>query len=787
MSISADPHQPVLDAVVVGAGFAGLYALHKLRSQGLSVRVYEAAPEVGGTWYYNRYPGARCDVESVDYCYSFSDELQQEWTWTEKYATQAEILRYMNWVADKLDLRSGITFNTRVISAVLDEDTLRWTVTTDGGEVVTARFCIMATGPLSAALTPDFPGLSTFAGEVYHTAHWPHQPVDFTGKRVAVIGTGSSGIQSVPIIAEQADQLHVFQRTPNYSVPAGNRPLTDEDVAEYKANYDERRRLSWRSGGGSPHIAHPKLTMQATAEERREAFEKRWELGGVLFSKTFSDQMTDMAANEEARKFYEEKVRAVIDDPDVADLLIPDDHPIGTKRICTDTNYFQTFNRPNVKLVSVRKTPIESIDATGINTSDAHYDLDAIVLATGFDAMTGALAKIDIVGRGGREAARRLGRRPPHLSGAGRRRLPQPVPGVGPRRAGGAGQHGAARRGARELDRRLPSPISIEHGYTAIEATSDAVDDWIAECARRAEATLFPKANSWYMGANVPGKPRVFMLFLGGFAAYNDICAEVAERRLQGVRPHQGAVMSGLLDKVVVVTGAGRGTGRSHCERFADEGADVIAIDIASAATDLGVTAAEVEKRGRRCVTGMADVCDFEALTAAVDAGVADLGRLDVVVANAGIHAPGAPTWEITEDAWQRTLDVNLTGVWHTVKAGVPHIGESGGSVVIISSTNGLRGTANTAHYTASKHAVVGLARTLANELGPRGNPGEHRTSRRRGHRDGAQRGDIQTAAAGSVESDSRGCRRSPQGAQPASSALGGTRRHRQRSGIPGL
>jgi cyclohexanone monooxygenase len=522
-----------LDAVVVGAGFAGLYALHKLRSQGLSVRVYEAAPEVGGTWYYNRYPGARCDVESVDYCYSFSDELQQQWTWTEKYATQSEILRYMNWVADKLDLRSGITFDTRVISAVLDEATLRWTVTTDGGEVIAARFCIMATGPLSAALTPDFPGLSSFAGEVHHTAHWPHQPVDFTGKRVAVIGTGSSGIQSVPIIAAQAEQLTVFQRTPNYSVPAGNRVLTDEDVAEYKANYAERRRLSWRSGGGSPHIAHPKLTMQASPEERREAFEKRWESGGVLFSKTFADQMTDMMANEEARKFYEQKVRAVIDDPDVAELLIPNDHPIGTKRICTDTNYFQTFNRPNVTLVSVRKTPIESIDPTGINTSDAHYDLDTIVLATGFDAMTGALGKIDIVGRGGERLRDDWSHGPRTYLGLGVDGFPNLFLVSGP---GAPAVLANMVLHAEAHVNWIADAITHldEHGYSGIEATADAVDGWITECNQRADATLFPKANSWYLGANVPGKPRVFMLFLGGFAAYLDICNEVATAGYKG-------------------------------------------------------------------------------------------------------------------------------------------------------------------------------------------------------------------------------------------------------------
>jgi hypothetical protein len=297
-----------VDVVVVGAGFAGPYVLHKLRSRGLSVRVLEV-PELGRTWYYN--------------------------------------------------------------PAVLDESTLRWTVTTDTGRVLSARFCLMATGPLSAAMTPNFPGLDTFAGEIHHTAHWPRHAVDFTGKRVAVIGTGSSGIQSIPIIAEQAAHLYVFQRTPNYSVPAGNIPLSAEELDEIKSNYPQRRKLSWRSGGGSPHLTAPNPTMQFTPEERRAAFEKRWQLGGVLFSKTFPDQMTDLEANEEARKFYEEKVRAVIDDPVTAGLPIPTDHPIGTKRICTDSNYFQTFNRPNVSLISVRNTPIESIDAAGINTGEA--------------------------------------------------------------------------------------------------------------------------------------------------------------------------------------------------------------------------------------------------------------------------------------------------------------------------------------------------------------------------------------------------------------------------------
>ncbi|MCV7285496.1 NAD(P)/FAD-dependent oxidoreductase [Mycolicibacterium wolinskyi] len=525
-----------VDVVVVGAGFGGLYALHKFRERGLSVRVFEAAPDVGGTWYFNRYPGARCDVESVDYCYSFSDELQQEWTWTEKYATQGEILAYINWVVDKLNLRSGITFNTRVTSAVFDEKAVRWQVTAegvDGTEQVSTRFVVMATGPLSAALTPDFNGLETFGGDIYHTAHWPHEGVDFTGKRVAVIGTGSSGIQSIPVIAEQAEQLYVFQRTPNYSVPAGNRPLSAAEVAEIKANYAERRRMSWRSGGGSPHVAHPKLTMQATPEERREAFEKRWDLGGVLFSKTFSDQMINMEANEEARKFYEEKVRAVVDDPDVAELLIPTDHPIGTKRICTDSNYFQTFNRPNVKLVSVRKTPIESIDGTGINTSDAHYDVDAVVLATGFDAMTGALAKIDIVGRENHRLADDWAEGPRTYLGLGVDGFPNLFLVSGP---GAPAVLANMVLHAEAHINWISDAIAYldEHGYSAIEAAPEAVDNWIAECNQRAEATLFPRANSWYMGANVPGKPRVFMLFIGGFGVYLDICAEVAAAGYKG-------------------------------------------------------------------------------------------------------------------------------------------------------------------------------------------------------------------------------------------------------------
>lgn len=535
VSDTPDVSRPAVDAVVIGAGFAGLYALHELRSQGRSVCVFEAASDVGGTWYYNRYPGARCDVESVDYCYSFSEELQQEWTWTEKYATQDEILRYINHVADRFDLRRDIRLNSRVISLVFDEETLHWTATTDTGEVVTARFCLMATGALSAAMIPNFPGLDAFEGEVYHTGHWPHHLVDFTGKRVAVIGTGSSGIQTVPVVAEQAAELFVFQRTPNYSVPARNEPLTVEQAAEIKATYHERRRLSWRSGGGSPYIGTTKMTMEVTPEERQAAFEKRWQLGGVLFSKTFPDQMSDPAANEEAKRFYEDKVRAIINDPEVADLLIPTDHPIGTKRICSDTNYFQTFNKPSVSLISVRKTPIESIDAHGINTIEAHYDVDMIVLATGFDAMTGTLAKIDIVGRGGQVLRDNWKDGPRTYLGLGVDGFPNLFIVSGP---GAPAVLANMVLHAEAHVNWIADCISYldDHGYATIEASSSAVDDWVAECIRRADSTLFTKANSWYLGANVPGKPRVFMLFVGGFGVYNDICAEVANAEYKGFR-----------------------------------------------------------------------------------------------------------------------------------------------------------------------------------------------------------------------------------------------------------
>ncbi|MBJ8344698.1 NAD(P)/FAD-dependent oxidoreductase [Antrihabitans sp. YC2-6] len=532
MANTSSPAEPTVDVVVVGAGFAGLYALYRLRAQGLSVRVYEAGSDVGGTWYWNRYPGARCDVESVDYSYSFSDELQQEWDWTEKYASQPEILRYVRHVADRFDLRRDICFDTRVRAAHLDEDAMQWTVQSDR-ETVTARYCVFATGALSTAMTPDIPGLEEFAGETHHTGHWPHDGVDFAGKRVGVIGTGSSGIQSIPIIAASADQVFVFQRSANYSVPAGNTAIDARTRARVKANYAERRRLSRESGGGSPYDAYPKKTLEADPAERRAAFEARWQLGGVLFGKTFPDQTTDPAANDEAKAFVEAKIREIVADTAVAELLTPKDHPIGTKRICTDTDYYRTFNRDNVTLVDLRSAPIVAIDAHGVVTTARRYDLDVLIFATGFDAMTGSLDRIDIRGRAATTLRDAWKDGPRTYLGLGVDGFPNMFVVTGP---GSPSVLANMVLGAEQHVDWIADCLAYvdEHGCTAIEATPEAVDDWVAECNERAAATLFPVANSWYLGANIPGKPRVFMPFIGGFGAYGNICAEVAAAGYKG-------------------------------------------------------------------------------------------------------------------------------------------------------------------------------------------------------------------------------------------------------------
>ncbi|WP_186629670.1 NAD(P)/FAD-dependent oxidoreductase [Rhodococcus sp. BP22] len=522
-----------VDVVVVGAGLAGLYAMHKFRGQGLDVQGFEAASGVGGTWYFNRYPGARCDVESVDYSYSFDDDLQQEWDWSERYATQPEILAYLEHVADRFDLRSGFEFDTRVVSATFDEQAARWNIVTDKGDKVTARFCVLATGALSTTNLPNIPGRDSFGGEILHTGDWPRTGVDFAGKRVGVIGTGSSGIQSIPLIAEEAATLHVFQRTPNFSVPASNRPLDEETRREQKATYAERRRKSWASGGGSPFVSNPKSALEVPADEREAEFEQYWELGGVLFAKTFADQMSDIEANDLARDFAERKIRSVIEDQALADVLIPTDHPIGSKRIVTDSGYFATYNRDNVTLVNLREAPITAIDETGIATGDAHYDLDMIVFATGFDAITGSLDRIDIRGRDGVLLREKWAAGPQTLHGIAAPGFPNLFVVTGP---GSPGVLANMVLGSEQHVNWIADVITYldSNGYAVIEASEQAAADWMAECATVASKTLFPQANSWYMGANIEGKPRMFMMYAGGFGNYGKKIAEAAAAGYKG-------------------------------------------------------------------------------------------------------------------------------------------------------------------------------------------------------------------------------------------------------------
>lgn len=522
------------DVVIVGAGFAGMYMLHRLRGLGLSARVFEQGSGVGGTWYWNRYPGARCDVESMQYSYSFSDELQQEWEWSERYAPQPEILRYANHVADRFNLRSDIQFNTRVERAVFDERARGWSVTTSDGKTVRAQFVVLATGCLSNARMPDFKGLSDFAGEVYHTGHWPHEPVDFTGKRVAVIGTGSSGIQSIPIIAEQASQLTVFQRTPNFSVPARNALLSPEERDFFRANYAEIRRVAREEMRNGIYQELPeKGALEDSAAEREARYSARWEKGGLTFTATYNNIALDRAANDTAADFVRARIAEIVKDPEVAKLLQPNDHPIGSKRICVDTDYFATYNRPNVKLVDVRANPIEQILPHGLKAGGATYEFDVLVLATGFDAMTGSVAKIDIAGRGGQTLNEKWAAGPRTYLGLMSEGFPNLFVITGP------GSPSVLSNMIVSIEQHVDWIADCldymrANGLDCMEATRAAEDNWVDHVNEVAQGTLFPQANSWYMGANIPGKPRIFMPYIGGVGVYRQICNDVAAKGYEG-------------------------------------------------------------------------------------------------------------------------------------------------------------------------------------------------------------------------------------------------------------
>jgi cyclohexanone monooxygenase len=522
------------DVVVVGAGFAGMYMLHRLRGLGLSVRVYEQGGDVGGTWYWNRYPGARCDVESMQYSYSFSDELQQEWDWSERYAPQPEILRYANHVADRFNLRPDIQLNTHVDQAIFDESTSSWSVTTSGGHTVTARYVVLATGCLSNARMPDIKGLSDFKGRVYHTGHWPHEPVDFTGERVGVIGTGSSAIQSVPVIAEQASHLTVFQRTANFSIPARNAALTAEEREAFRANYPEIRRVAREVARNGIYTDLPdRGALDDGDNERRSKYEARWNRGGLTFMSVYNNLALDKAANDTAADFVREKIAEIVKDPDTAKRLQPNNHPIGSKRICVDTEYYATFNRPNVTLVDIRSNPIEQILPNAVRSGGKDYEVDTLVLATGFDAMTGSVAKIDIVGRDGQTLNQKWAEGPKTYLGLMSAGFPNLFIITGP------GSPSVLSNMIVSIEQHVDWITDCigwmrGQGLETMEAEREAEDKWVAHVNEVAHTTLYPQANSWYMGANIPGKPQIFMPYIGGVGVYRQICNDVAANGYEG-------------------------------------------------------------------------------------------------------------------------------------------------------------------------------------------------------------------------------------------------------------
>jgi cyclohexanone monooxygenase len=530
------PRPPVpeqIDAVIVGAGFGGMYMLHRLRGLGLSAIVFETAAGVGGTWYWNRYPGARCDVESMQYSYSFSEELQQEWQWSELFAGQPEILRYANHVADRLDLRRDMRFETRVTDAVFNEATHRWAVRTDRGDTVSARFCIMATGCLSAARMPDFPGTDSFKGKIYHTGHWPHEGVDFTGKRVGIVGTGSSAIQSIPVIAAQAAHVTVFQRTPNFSIPSRNGPMPESYAQSWKQVYPSRRAEARMSRNGI--LANPNdASAIATPEnERLAVYEKRWESGGTTFMAAFNDLIFSKPSNDTAAEFVRSKIRSMVRDPKKAELLAPTSHPIGTKRICVDTDYYLTYNRPNVDLVDVRTAPIEAVTPDGLRVGGQDYEFDAIVFATGFDAMTGALTRMGVVGRGGTKLADKWEAGPRTYLGLMTADFPNMFMITGP------GSPSVLSNMIVSIEQHVDWISDCVAHMTArqqdcIEPTLAAENAWVQHVNDVAYTTLYPSAASWYMGANIPGKPRVFMPYIGGVGAYRQKCDEIAANDYDG-------------------------------------------------------------------------------------------------------------------------------------------------------------------------------------------------------------------------------------------------------------
>jgi cyclohexanone monooxygenase len=534
--MSTDQKTTRHDVIIIGAGFGGMYALHRLRKLGFSARVLEAADGVGGTWYWNRYPGARCDVESMEYSYSFDDDLQQQWDWPERFSAQRDIEKYANHVAQRYDLLRDIQFNTRVESAEFDNEQALWTIQSKTGQSFQARYLVLAVGNLSLPRVPDFKGLDQFKGRWFHTGQWPKEEVDFTGRTVGVIGTGSSGIQLIPVVAEQAKHLYVFQRTANYSVPAINRALTPEVAAAHKKNYAAWREQAKKTPFGiAGHPPPEKVAAEDSIESRQRLFEQKWNTGGnISFLYAYKDLLTDERANAMACEFVHDKIRATVKDPEVAQWLIPNDHPIGTKRLCLDTGYYETYNRDNVTLVNVRQAPIEEVTATGLRTAKADYPLDDLIFATGYDAMTGAILDIDIRVKDGAKLTDAWRDGPKTYLGLMVNGFPNMAIITGP------GSPGVKTNMISAIEQHVDWIADlIEYmdtkGKVSFQAQLQAQEKWVQHVNEVADSTLYPKANSWYVGANIPGKPRVFMPYVAGLDKYREICNDVAKQTYQGI------------------------------------------------------------------------------------------------------------------------------------------------------------------------------------------------------------------------------------------------------------
>ncbi len=523
------------DVVVVGAGFAGMYMLHRLRGMGFSVRVFERGGGVGGTWYWNRYPGARVDGPSMQYSYSFSPELEQEWRWTEHFAAQPELERYANHVADRFGLRRDIQFDTAVTSATWDDTQQLWSIGTGRGDTVTARWFVAATGCLSATNVPGFPGLDTFKGRWLHTSRWPKEGIDLLGKRIGIVGTGSTGIQAIPELAAEAAHLYVFQRTPAYSLPSDNRPLEPEFEQDWKRRYRELRQAARKTWFGSvAFVAAERSALEVPEDERDRIYEAAWgKYGGVLTA--FNDLTVNEAANETASEFVRKKIRQIVKDPGVAEKLSPRDYPIATKRICIDNGYYETFNRPNVTLVDVKADPIQAITPTGLRTANAAYDLDVLVFATGFDAMTGPLFRMNITGRNGVKLQDKWAAGPRTYLGLATEGFPNLFIIAGP------GSPSVLSNMMVSIEQHVEWISNLlDHarntGTDAVEAKRDAEDAWVDHVNAVADDTLYRRANSWYVGANIPGKPRVFMPYVAGVGTYRERCDAVAAAGYDGFR-----------------------------------------------------------------------------------------------------------------------------------------------------------------------------------------------------------------------------------------------------------